>query len=238
MAWILIVEDDRIIAWALQRAVTRMGHLVVARTFSAAEAMAVVQADRLDVVLLDIGLTGLQDGLLVGLDIQTFWSTPVIYLSGSDPAQLGLQEFPEALWCYVAKPIDPARLHDILAQLFPPPPPVNLLFYTPDLIHAAVHLLTRSAASCSWISRRPRITGGTSSTRATRHVRSGSCAPAIASPCEMVSNPWTAHHMGHSRISSLSRELPVSEPHVTVVTVGFGSIAAANPLIRPLSDKD
>jgi CheY-like chemotaxis protein len=171
MARILIVEDDRITAWALQRAVTRMGHLVVARTFSAAEAMAVVQADRPDVVLLDIGLTGLQDGLLVGLDIQTFWSTPVIYLSGSDPAQLGLQEFPEALWCYVAKPIDPARLHDILAQLFPPPPPVNLLFYTPDLIHAAVHLLTRSAASCSWISRRPRITGGTSSTRATRHVR-------------------------------------------------------------------
>jgi DNA-binding NtrC family response regulator len=121
MARILIVEDDRITAWALQRTVTRMGHLVVARTFSAAEAMAVVQADRPDVVLLDIGLTGLQDGLLVGLDIQTFWSTPVIYLSGSDPAELGLQEFPEALWCYIAKPIDQVQLHDILAQLFPPP---------------------------------------------------------------------------------------------------------------------
>ena len=32
-----------------------------------------------------------------------------------------LLEFPEALWCYVAKPIDQGRLHDILAQLFPPP---------------------------------------------------------------------------------------------------------------------
>jgi CheY-like chemotaxis protein len=85
MARILIVEDDRITAWALQRVVTRMGHTVVARIFSAAEAMAVVQADRPNVVLLDIGLTGPQDGLLVGLDIQTLWSTPVIYLSGSDP---------------------------------------------------------------------------------------------------------------------------------------------------------
>ena len=56
----------------------------------------------------------------MGLDIQTFWSTPVIYLSGSDPAELGLQEFPEALWCYIAKPIDQVQLHDILAQLFPP----------------------------------------------------------------------------------------------------------------------
>jgi DNA-binding NtrC family response regulator len=121
MARILIVEDDRITAWALQRVVTRMGHLVVARVSSAAEAMAVVQADRPDVVLLDIGLTGPQDGLLVGLDIQTLWSTPVIYLSGSDPAQLGLLEFPEALWCYLAKPIDWHQLHDILAQLFPSP---------------------------------------------------------------------------------------------------------------------
>ncbi len=123
MARILIVEDDRITALALQRAVTRMGHLVVARVSSAAEAMAVVQADRPDVVLLDIGLTGPQDGLLVGLDIQTFWFTPVIYLSGSDPTQLGIPDGPDALWCYLAKPLDWHQLEDILAQLFPTPPP-------------------------------------------------------------------------------------------------------------------
>jgi two-component system, response regulator PdtaR len=100
-----------------------MGHTVVARVASAAEAMAAVQAHRPDVVLLDIGLTGPRDGLLVGLDIQTFWSTPVIYLSGSDPSALGLPDFPEALWCYVAKPIDWDQLRDILARLFPAHPP-------------------------------------------------------------------------------------------------------------------
>jgi DNA-binding NtrC family response regulator len=123
MARLLIVEDDRITAFALQRAVTRMGHTVVARVASAAEAMAAVQAERPDVVLLDIGLRGPRDGLLVGMDIQTFWSTPVIYLSGSDPAELGLPDFPEALWCYVAKPIDWDQLRDILARLFPAHPP-------------------------------------------------------------------------------------------------------------------
>src|SRR4029453_15925537 len=117
MARILIVENDRITAWALQRAVTRMGPLGVGATLSPAEAMAGGKTDRPEVVLLDIGLRELQDGLLVGLDIQTLWSTPVIYLSGSDPAELGLQEFPEALWCYIAKPIDQVQLHDILAQL-------------------------------------------------------------------------------------------------------------------------
>jgi CheY-like chemotaxis protein len=123
MARLLIVEDDRITALALQRAVTRMGHRVVARVFSAAEAMAAVQAYRSEVVLLDIGLTRPQDSLLVGVDIQTFWSTPVIFLSGSDPTALGLPEFPEALWCYVAKPIDWEQLRDILARLFPAHPP-------------------------------------------------------------------------------------------------------------------
>jgi hypothetical protein len=87
--------------------------------------MAVVQAERPDVVLLDIGLTGPRDGLLVGLDIQTFWFTPVIYLSGSDATALGLPDFPEALWCYAAKPIVWHQLRDILARLFPAHPPVQ-----------------------------------------------------------------------------------------------------------------
>jgi DNA-binding NtrC family response regulator len=123
MAQLLIVENDRVTALALQRVVTRMGHTVVACVASAAEAMAAVQAYRPEVVLLDVSLTGPQDGLLVGMDIQTLWSTPVIYLSGWDPTELGLPEFPEALWCYVAKPIDRDRLQDILARLFPAPPP-------------------------------------------------------------------------------------------------------------------
>ena len=123
MARILIVEDDRLTAWALQRAVTRMGHLVVACTFSAAEAMVAVYTNRPDVVLLDIGLMDRQDGLLVGQDIQTLWSTPIIYISGSDLAQFGIPDGPDALWCYLAKPIDWYQLEDILARLFPTPPP-------------------------------------------------------------------------------------------------------------------
>jgi DNA-binding NtrC family response regulator len=119
MARLLIVEDDRITALDLQRTITRRGHTVVACVASAAAAMAAVQAYRPDAVLLDIRLSGPQDGLGVGVDIQTLWSTPVIYLSGSSPRQLGLPEFPEALWCYVAKPIDQNRLGDILARLFP-----------------------------------------------------------------------------------------------------------------------
>jgi hypothetical protein len=40
-------------------------------------------------------------------------------LSGSSPAQLDMPDFHEALWCHLSKPIDMARLCDILARLFP-----------------------------------------------------------------------------------------------------------------------
>jgi DNA-binding NtrC family response regulator len=123
MARLLIVEDDVITAVALHHAVTRMGHQVVARTTSAADAMAAVQAYCPDAVLLDIRLAGAHNGVLVGTDIQALWSIPVIYLSGSDPALLGIPDFPEALWCYLAKPIHWDQLRDLLAQLFPSQPP-------------------------------------------------------------------------------------------------------------------
>jgi DNA-binding NtrC family response regulator len=123
MAQLLIVEDDRITALALQRAVTRMGHTVVMCTSSVVETMAAMQAHRPDVVLLDVHLPGPHSSLLAGVDIQVLWSTPVIYLSALDPAQLGMPDVPEALWCYLAKPIAWDQLHDLLARLFPTHPP-------------------------------------------------------------------------------------------------------------------
>jgi CheY-like chemotaxis protein len=122
MAQLLILEADRITALALQRAVTRMGHTVVACTSSAAEALAVVQAHHPDVVLIDIDVRGPQNNLLVGMDIQVLWSTPVIYLSGLDPTRLGTPDGPDALWCYLPKPLDWNHLQDILARLFPTHP--------------------------------------------------------------------------------------------------------------------
>ena len=122
MAHLLIVEDDAITALALQHAVTQMGHQVVARTASAAAAMAAVQAYRPDAVLLGRGLAASQDGLMVGTDIRTLWATPVIYLSGSDPVQFALPEFPEALYCVLAKPLDWDQLRDTLAHLSPAQP--------------------------------------------------------------------------------------------------------------------
>jgi DNA-binding NtrC family response regulator len=119
MARILIVEDDRITVLALERAVTQMEHTVVARTASAAEALATVHTHRPDVVLLDVHPSEAPHTLAVGRYLQAVWSTPVIVLSASDPAHLGLHDGPNALWGYLAKPIDWDQLQDLLARLFP-----------------------------------------------------------------------------------------------------------------------
>ena len=55
MAVILLVEDDRIIAAALSRSLTDAGHLVRAAG-TAAEALKMVNDDRPDLVILDLGL--------------------------------------------------------------------------------------------------------------------------------------------------------------------------------------
>jgi DNA-binding NtrC family response regulator len=146
MARILIVQDDRMTALALERAMTRMGHTVVARTTSAAEALAAVQADCPDGVLLDLHLPGQPNSLKVGMDIQAVWFTPVIILSSADPAQLGMPDGPDALWCSVAKPIHWHQLQDILARLFsthplPPCAPGSGLEDTPPVIRWPIQAL-------------------------------------------------------------------------------------------------
>ena len=122
MAPLLIVEDDRMTALVLQRAVTRLGHPVVARASSAAEALAAVHTYHPEVVLIDGDFRGPQHSFVVGTDIHVCWSTPVMYLSGSDPPPRGPPDAPDARWGSLAKPLDGHPLQDILTRLFPTHP--------------------------------------------------------------------------------------------------------------------
>ena len=67
VAVVLIVEDDRIIALDLQRQLTRLGYTVLPPVASAEAALAAVRAHRPGLVLMDVGLSGEQDGLTAGL---------------------------------------------------------------------------------------------------------------------------------------------------------------------------
>lgn len=116
MAHILIVEDDPIIAWDLQRQLMHLDRMVLALASSAQEAFAQVQAQRPEVVLMDIRLHGEIDGLAVGQDIQATYGIPVIYLLAYVPAQLGKRTGYTAPLYYLVKPMDREALHRTLEQ--------------------------------------------------------------------------------------------------------------------------
>jgi CheY-like chemotaxis protein len=118
VAVVLIVEDDRIIALDLQRQLTRLGHTVLPPVASAEAALAAVRAHRPGLVLMDVGLSGEQDGLTAGQAIQAMDGTPVIYLSGHVPAQLTAQPRGTGPLFYLLKPVTSEVLARTLEQVF------------------------------------------------------------------------------------------------------------------------
>jgi CheY-like chemotaxis protein len=62
-ARILIVEDEPIIAWDLQRRLTRLGYVVLGSVSSGQDALEKALALKPDLILMDIRLAGTMDGI-------------------------------------------------------------------------------------------------------------------------------------------------------------------------------
>ena len=79
---ILVVEDEFLLAMALEDCLTRAGHHVVGLARSRAEALAHAARSRPDLVLLDIRLADGESGIDVAADLQERMGVPVLYASG------------------------------------------------------------------------------------------------------------------------------------------------------------
>lgn len=78
---ILIVEDDGIIAARLQDILTRSGYLVPASTASGEEALAAVAAAPPNLILMDIELAGVINGMTTAERIRADFDIPIVYLT-------------------------------------------------------------------------------------------------------------------------------------------------------------
>jgi DNA-binding response OmpR family regulator len=109
---ILLVDDDALMRRSLAFNVEQAGYRV-STAASAEDALALIQADRPDLVLLDIGLPGM-DGLDALRHIQARLDTPIIFLTARR------RELDEALGLelgaddYITKPFD---LNVLLARI-------------------------------------------------------------------------------------------------------------------------
>lgn len=78
---ILIVEDERIVAKDLQVRLSRLGYPAIASTTSGEAALRYVETFLPQLVLMDIRLEGLMDGIEAAERIQERFQTPVVYMT-------------------------------------------------------------------------------------------------------------------------------------------------------------
>lgn len=86
---VMIVEDERIVAQAIQLSLEREGFEVVANVGTGREALQVVASADPALVLMDISLSGEMDGIEAAALLRTEFSKPVVFLTAySDPKTL------------------------------------------------------------------------------------------------------------------------------------------------------
>jgi len=78
---ILIVEDEVLIAWDLERRLTRLGYAVLGIASSGQEAIEKALALRPDLVLMDIRLPGDISGIEAAGHIQAQLQTVIVYMT-------------------------------------------------------------------------------------------------------------------------------------------------------------
>jgi DNA-binding NarL/FixJ family response regulator len=115
-ARILIVEDEHLIALGLSRRVIALGYTVVGLAASGEEAIAQAAGLQPDVVLMDIGLRGVMDGIEAARHIRARAPIPVIYVSASTDAPTVARAWQTAPAGYLVKPVPDHELHAILVR--------------------------------------------------------------------------------------------------------------------------
>src|SRR5215831_11413249 len=101
---ILVVEDERLVARALQNELEQFGYEVSGVASSASEAVAQVEERRPDLVLMDVHLKGEVDGIEVAQRIQSRCGIPVIYLSAFSDATTVARASETNAFGYLIKP--------------------------------------------------------------------------------------------------------------------------------------
>jgi len=114
---ILIVEDELLIAKNLTIKLKRLGYKVSEIVSSGAEAIATVNLNKPDLILMDIAIKGDLDGIETMEKIQDIGDIPVIYLTAY--ADQKTMERAEKTGCcgYLLKPFKDKELREIITMV-------------------------------------------------------------------------------------------------------------------------
>jgi CheY-like chemotaxis protein len=112
---VLVVEDEMIVAWLLEDMLADLGCAVVGPAASVKQALAMIDAETIDVAVLDVNLKGQMSYPIA--DVLAARGVPFVFSTGYDKDRLldGYRTFP-----VMQKPFHQSELENMLAQLLAP----------------------------------------------------------------------------------------------------------------------
>jgi CheY-like chemotaxis protein len=115
---VLLVEDEVLVAWLLEDMLADLGCAVVGPAASVNEALAMIDAEPIDVAVLDVNLNGQMSYPIA--DALVARGVPFLFSTGYDKDRMldGYQTFP-----VLQKPFHRSELVDALAELLSPKKP-------------------------------------------------------------------------------------------------------------------
>jgi PAS domain S-box-containing protein len=113
-AGILIVEDSFIVAFHIQKTLEREGYHVVGAETSGENALALLEKQRPDLVLMDIMLNGKLDGIETARMIKSRYNIPVIYITAlTDKETIQRAKITEPFG-YLTKPFEDREIFTVI----------------------------------------------------------------------------------------------------------------------------
>lgn len=116
---ILIVEDEDIVAAGLDLTLRDFGYEVAARASSGEEAVRLAEETRPDLVLMDVTLNGVMDGIEAAKRIRERFYVPVVYLTALSDEETLRRARATGPSGYLVKPFDVEKLRDALETALP-----------------------------------------------------------------------------------------------------------------------
>ncbi len=111
---ILIVEDEKIVALDLKRRLTKLGYQVTGMAASGNKALALVNQELPNIVLMDIHIQGDIDGVEAAAMLQKIYSVPIIYLTAYSEEKTLFRAKTTKPYGYLLKPFSDRELHIII----------------------------------------------------------------------------------------------------------------------------
>jgi len=115
---VLVVEDEVLVAWLLEDMLADLGCAVVGPAASVKQALAMIDAEAIEVAVLDVNLNGQLSYPIA--DALAARGVPFVFSTGYDKDRMldGYKTFP-----VLQKPFHQSELSDILAKLLTPKEP-------------------------------------------------------------------------------------------------------------------